>query len=59
MHSWMDGVWWRGKPTGHPFSQALTAAVIIAMLIHKIPEGLALGAMLRVTAPRFAIPLAP
>ena len=43
---------------GESIPTSVSTTVIIAMLIHKIPEGLALGAMLRGSAPRSAIPLA-
>ncbi len=59
LHAFVDG-WGMVAVASHGASipQAVSAAVIIAMLIHKVPEGLALGAMLRGSAPRFAVPLA-
>jgi hypothetical protein len=59
LHSFVDG-WGMVAVAGHGPSipRAVSTAVIAAMVIHKIPEGLALGAMLRGAAPRLAIPLA-
>ncbi len=37
---------------------AVAGAIVTAMLVHKVPEGLALGTMLRAWAPRSAILLA-
>jgi zinc transporter ZupT len=59
LHAFVDG-WGMIAVASHrtPIPKALSTAVVIAILIHKAPEGLALGAMLRAAAPRFAIPLA-
>jgi zinc transporter ZupT len=59
LHAFVDG-WGMVAVAGHGASipRTVSAAVIAAMLIHKVPEGLALGAMLRGAAPRLAIPLA-
>lgn len=54
LHAFADG--WGMVAIGD--HGAVPAAIVTAMLLHKIPEGLALGAMLRATEPRFAIPLA-
>ena len=54
LHAFVDG--WGMVAVGD--RGALSTAVVTAMLIHKVPEGLALGTMLRATAPRVAILLA-
>lgn len=54
LHAFVDG--WGMVAVGD--RGVVSVAVISAMMIHKIPEGLALGAMLRASAPRVAILLA-
>ncbi len=54
VHAFADG--WGMVATAN--RGAVSAAIGAAILIHKIPEGLALGAMLRVSEPRFAVWLA-
>jgi zinc transporter ZupT len=54
LHAFIDG-WAMMAVSGRG---VLSTAVVTAMMIHKIPEGLALGAILRTTAPRFAVALA-
>lgn len=54
VHAFVDG--WGMVAVGN--HGAVPAAIAMAILIHKIPEGLALGAMLRAAAPDTAVLLA-
>ena len=54
LHAFVDG-WGMVAVAGRG---ALSTTVVAAMMLHKVPEGLALGAMLRASVPRFAVALA-
>ncbi|MEP6715966.1 MAG: ZIP family metal transporter [Terriglobia bacterium] len=54
VHAFIDG--WGMIAAGN--RGAVSAAIVSAMMLHKIPEGLALGAMLRVSARQSAVRLA-
>lgn len=49
VHAFIDG--WALVATGSAAGAVVSGAVASAMLLHKIPEGLALGALLRNTTP--------
>ena len=55
IHAFVDG--WAMTATGSASGVAVSRAIIGAMLIHKIPEGLAFGALLRVSSADLSRPV--